>query len=99
MGSPKFNIDRVFHVLGDPTRRVIGKSSPKVRFPSRTWHAFGDYPRRGVQHLQILEQSGLIYTEKAGQGENLQDPDPMPSRRRKNGSPSAARNGSGGWIV
>jgi DNA-binding transcriptional ArsR family regulator len=63
----KIDIDRVFHALGDPTRRVIveklGEGPITV---SRLAAPLAITLAAVVQHLQILEQSGLVHTEKSG---------------------------------
>jgi len=67
MPRPKPNIDRVFHALGDPTRRaIVEKLSEGPISVSRLAAPLAITLAAVVQHLQILEQSGLIHTEKAG---------------------------------
>jgi DNA-binding transcriptional ArsR family regulator len=60
-------VDRVFHALGDPTRRAIveqlsraPKSAKDLTEPLHISLA------AVVQHLQVLEESGLIRTTKIG---------------------------------
>jgi DNA-binding transcriptional ArsR family regulator len=60
-------IDRVFRALGDPTRRAI------VERLSRGTASAGELVEplditlaAVVQHLQVLEQSGLVRTQKVG---------------------------------
>lgn len=60
-------VGRVFHALGDPTRRAILErlsrrpaSASALAAPLRVTVA------AVVQHLQVLEASGLIRTEKVG---------------------------------
>jgi DNA-binding transcriptional ArsR family regulator len=67
MLSQTINVDRVFHALGDPTRRAIVEkltegpvSASKLAKPLRITLA------AVVQHLQVLEKSGLVHTEKIG---------------------------------
>jgi len=61
------NIDRVFHALGDPTRRaIVEKLSEGPISVSRLAAPLAITLAAVVQHLQILEQSGLVHTEKAG---------------------------------
>jgi DNA-binding transcriptional ArsR family regulator len=65
--SEQTQIDRVFHALGDPTRRAILESlteGPKAV----SWLAkpLDISLAAVVQHLQILEESGLVRTEKSG---------------------------------
>jgi len=67
MPSPRTNIDRVFHALGDPTRRaIVEKLSEGPISVSRLAAPLAITLAAVVQHLQILEQSGLVHTEKAG---------------------------------
>ena len=61
------DIDRVFHALGDPTRRaMVEKLSEGPVSVSRLAEPFGISLTAVVQHLQILEESGLVRTEKTG---------------------------------
>jgi len=65
--SQKANIDRVFHALGDPTRRAImEKLSEGPVSVSRLAAPLDITLAAVVQHLQILEESGLVHTEKVG---------------------------------
>ncbi|QDE97852.1 ArsR/SmtB family transcription factor [Myxococcus xanthus] len=60
-------IDRVFHALGDPTRRAmveaLGNGPASV---SALAKPLGISLAAVVQHLQVLEESGLVTTEKVG---------------------------------
>ena len=67
MPAKKPNVHRVFHALGDPTRRVILEaltagpiSVSQLATPLKMTLA------AVVQHLQVLEESGLVRTEKSG---------------------------------
>ncbi|MBV8631386.1 MAG: helix-turn-helix transcriptional regulator [Silvibacterium sp.] len=67
MPNRKTNVDRVFHALGDPTRRAILErvSSGPVSVSSLA------KPLRitlaaTVQHVQVLEKSGLLHSSKVG---------------------------------
>ena len=63
----KPNIDRVFHALGDPTRRAImEKLSQGPVSVSRLAEPLAITLAAVVQHLQVLEESGLVQTEKVG---------------------------------
>jgi DNA-binding transcriptional ArsR family regulator len=60
-------VHRVFHALGDPTRRAI------VERLSRGPSSVSELSRpleitlaAVVQHLQVVEESGLVRTEKVG---------------------------------
>ena len=67
MPSQKDNIDRVFHALGDPTRRAImERLSEGPISVSRLAEPLNVTLAAVVQHLQILEESGLVHTEKVG---------------------------------
>ena len=67
MPRQKVNIDRVFHALGDPTRRAIVERLSEAPV-SATILAIplGITVAAVVQHLQILEKSGLVRTTKVG---------------------------------
>src|SRR5258708_3494530 len=61
------NVDRVFHALGDPTRRAImEKLSDGPISVSRLAEPIKITLAAVVQHLQVLEESGLVQTEKVG---------------------------------
>lgn len=67
MNRTNSNIDRVFHALGDPTRRtMMEKLSEGPISVSRLAEPFGITLAAVVQHLQILEECGLVQTEKVG---------------------------------
>ena len=67
MLSQSAEIDRVFHALGDPTRRAImEKLSEGPISVSRLAKPLSITLAAVVQHLQVLEKSGLVHTEKAG---------------------------------
>jgi DNA-binding transcriptional ArsR family regulator len=60
-------LDRVFHALADPTRRAIVERLTRAAASVSDLARPLDMSLAGVmQHLQVLEQSGLIRTEKAG---------------------------------
>ena len=67
MHSQQVATDRVFHALGDPTRRAIleklGQGPVSV---SALAEPLDMTLAAVVQHLQILEESQLIRTEKTG---------------------------------
>lgn len=67
MISERASIDGVFHALGDPTRRAILEkvsegpvSVSSLAKPLRITLA------AVVQHVQVLEKSGLVHTTKLG---------------------------------
>ena len=67
MHKKKPNLDRVFHALGDPTRRaIVEKLSEGPISVSRLAEPLDITLAAVVQHLQVLEESGLVQTEKIG---------------------------------
>ena len=60
-------VDRVFHALGDPTRRaLVERLSEGPVTVSLLAKPFAITLAAVVQHLQVLEKSGLVRTEKLG---------------------------------
>ena len=67
MPRKKPTVSRVFHALGDPTRRAImEKLSEGPISVSRLADPLNMTLAAVVQHLQVLEESGLVHTEKVG---------------------------------
>ena len=67
MLSQQVQVDRIFHALGDPTRRaMIEKLSEGPATVSKLAKPLHVTLAAVVQHLQTLEKSGLIRTEKVG---------------------------------
>jgi DNA-binding transcriptional ArsR family regulator len=67
MRSKKADIDRVFHALGDPSRRAImQKLSAGPISVSRLAAPLAITLAAVIQHLRVLEESGLVHTEKSG---------------------------------
>jgi DNA-binding transcriptional ArsR family regulator len=67
MLSQRVHVDRVFHALGDPTRRaMVEKLSEGPISVSRLAKPLDITLAAVVQHLQVLEKSGLVRTEKIG---------------------------------
>jgi DNA-binding transcriptional ArsR family regulator len=67
MLSQRVQVDRVFHALGDPTRRaIIERLSEGPISVSSLAKPLDITLAAVVQHLQVLERSGLVHTEKAG---------------------------------
>jgi DNA-binding transcriptional ArsR family regulator len=67
MHNRKPDIDRVFQALGDPTRRAIMEQlSLGPISVSRLAQPLNVTLAAVVQHLQVLEESGLVQTEKVG---------------------------------
>jgi DNA-binding transcriptional ArsR family regulator len=67
MLAQRVSVDRVFHALGDPTRRaIVEKLSEGPVTVSNLAEPLSITLAAVVQHLQILEGSGLVRTEKVG---------------------------------
>jgi DNA-binding transcriptional ArsR family regulator len=67
MPSPRPKVDRVFHALGDPTRRaIVERLSRGPRSVSHLATPLGITLTGVAQHLQVLEDSGLVRTDKTG---------------------------------
>ena len=61
------DIDCVFHARGDPTRRaILEKLGEGPMSVSRLAEPLEITLAAVVQHLQVLEESGLVRTEKLG---------------------------------
>jgi DNA-binding transcriptional ArsR family regulator len=60
-------VDRVFHALGDPARRtMIDRLSRGPMSVSTLAEPFDMTLAAVVQHVQVLEQCGVVRTEKVG---------------------------------
>ena len=60
-------VDRVFHALGDPTRRaMVERLSRGPASVSELAEPFDVSLAAIVQHVQVLEQSGLVTSAKEG---------------------------------
>ena len=67
MKREKPNIDLIFHALGDATRRaMMERLSLGPMSVSRLAEPFEMSLAAVVQHLQVLEECGLVQTEKVG---------------------------------
>jgi DNA-binding transcriptional ArsR family regulator len=87
MTKQSASLDRVFHALSDPTRRAI--VCRLIRGPasvSELAKPFSMAMPSLLQHLQVLEASRLIRTEKVG-------------RVRTCEMQSSALNVAGSWIA
>jgi DNA-binding transcriptional ArsR family regulator len=61
------DIDRLFHALGDPTRRaILDRLVTAPLSVSRLAEPLGVTLTAVTQHLQILEEVRLVHTEKLG---------------------------------
>jgi DNA-binding transcriptional ArsR family regulator len=67
MLSQRVHVDRVFHALGDPTRRaILERLSDGPISVSKLAQPLDITLAAVVQHLQVLERSGLVHTQKLG---------------------------------
>jgi len=67
MNQKEHNIDRVFQALGDATRRaMLERLSAGPMSVSLLAEPFNMSLAAVVQHLQVLEEAGLVKTEKVG---------------------------------
>ena len=67
MTKRKIDIDRLFHALGDPTRRaMLDRLSRGPLSVSELAAPLGVTLTAVAQHLQILEECKLAHTEKLG---------------------------------
>lgn len=67
MLNQRVHVDRVFHALGDPTRRaIVEQLSQGPVSVSRLAKPLSITLAAVVQHLQVLEKSGLVRTTKVG---------------------------------
>jgi len=67
MRTQKAQVDRVFHALGDPTRRaMVEKLGHGAVSVSSLAKPLDITLAAVVQHIQVLERSGLIRTTKVG---------------------------------
>jgi DNA-binding transcriptional ArsR family regulator len=67
MANQRAKVEQVFHALGDPTRRaILEQLSERPRTVSHLAEPLGISLAAIVQHVQVLEESGLVRTEKIG---------------------------------
>jgi DNA-binding transcriptional ArsR family regulator len=61
------SLDRVFHALSDPTRRLMIERLSRAPASVSDLAAPLDMTLAAVvQHVQVLEASGIVHTEKVG---------------------------------
>jgi DNA-binding transcriptional ArsR family regulator len=60
-------MDRLFHALGDPTRRaILDRLTERPMSVSQLAEPLEVTLTAVAQHLQVLEEVGLVHTEKLG---------------------------------
>jgi DNA-binding transcriptional ArsR family regulator len=65
--KPKIDVNRVFHALADATRReILERVSRGPVSVSQLADPLHISLAAVVQHLQVMEDSGLIHSEKVG---------------------------------
>lgn len=65
--QPTARIERLFHALGDPTRRaIVDMLSDRPHSVSKLAQPLNITLTAVAQHLQILEEAELVRTEKLG---------------------------------
>lgn len=72
-------LDRVFHALADPTRRaVVQRLGVGPASTTELARPFGMALTSFAQHLQVLEQAGLVRSQKVGRVRTYRlDPAPL----------------------
>ena len=67
MARQKIDIGRLFHALGDPTRRaILDRVTERPMSVSALAEPLGITVTAVAQHLQVLEEVLLVQTEKQG---------------------------------
>lgn len=67
MKNPRIDVDRLFHALGDATRRaILDRLCAGPVSVSRLAEPLGITLTAVAQHLQLLEEVRLAHTEKLG---------------------------------
>lgn len=67
MRDRPIDIDRLFHALGDPTRRaILDRLVHRPASVSQLAEPLGITLTAVIQHLEILEDAKLVHTEKLG---------------------------------
>jgi DNA-binding transcriptional ArsR family regulator len=89
--APPAPADRVFRALGDPTRRAMLERLSEGPAAAKQLQALlGITLTAVIQHVGVLEDSGLVRSEKVGRR--------LQVRVRPTGSRSAARCGNVAWT-
>jgi DNA-binding transcriptional ArsR family regulator len=79
MQEQNIELDRVFQALADPTRRAVLKRLSSGNAPvSELAEPFDMALPSFLQHLKVLESSGLVRSEKSGRVRTYQlSPEPL----------------------
>lgn len=71
--GPQEGIDRLFHALGEPTRRrMVEMLSERPHSVSALAEPLGITVTAVTQHLHVLAEAGLVRTEKLGRVRSCQ---------------------------
>jgi DNA-binding transcriptional ArsR family regulator len=71
--GPQEEIDRLFHALGEPTRRrIVEMLSERPHSVSALAEPLGISVTAVTQHLHVLAEAGLVRTEKLGRVRSCQ---------------------------
>jgi DNA-binding transcriptional ArsR family regulator len=83
MDRSEEGVDRIFHALGDPTRRkILRMLSARPHSVKGLAEPLGITLTAVAQQLQLLEKSGLVRTEKLGRVRTCQiEPDGLLAAR------------------
>jgi DNA-binding transcriptional ArsR family regulator len=67
MRRSTIDVGQLFHALGDPTRRaILDRLTERPHSVSSLATPLGITLTAVAQHLQLLEECGLVHTEKVG---------------------------------
>lgn len=73
MARLKLTVERVLHAIGDPTRRtIVERLSARPLSVSQLAEPLGITLSAVAQHLAVLEDAGLVRTEKLGRVRSCQ---------------------------
>ena len=96
MSATAHTIDGVFRALSDPTRRqVLARLSKSPASVSELAEPFGMALPSFVQHLRVLETSGLVRSTKAGRVRTFQ----LAPKRLKVAAPTSEAARAIGLLV
>ena len=99
MPTAAAQLDRAFHALADPSRRsIVVRLSRGPASVSELAAPLAMSLPSVVQHIDVLQRSGLVRSEKVGRVRTCRL-EPAPLHRSSSGSPSTGPPGRGGWIA
>lgn len=93
------DFDRLFHALGDPTRRaILDRLVERPASVSNLAEPLGITLTAVMQHLEILEAANLVRTEKLGRVRTSRI-ETAGFRASSSGFATIALPGNGSWIA